>query len=323
MKTLTTIIFILITQAALSQNLEQLYQKKYSKNEKKFIDRVVAVVNGEIITLSEVREKIIERRIKDSLDLFNYPETLVHECLNELVEKRLLAFTARKEDTKVSQEQIDSEVDKLMENLYKKYPDREKLNKALAEDNLSVGKLRDILNRKIETNLLIENFIWKKITYTDKEIEEFAEKQQKSGKPKSRYMLSHILIKCPDNADNTTALEKEKTALKIFYEYKEQGKTFSELAKIYSEDGATKNNNGELGIINEGEFLPEIENKIKMMQIGDVAGPIRTKSGFHIIYLQNRETLKDIFLFKKFEDESEKLVKQLKSEAQIKILLEN
>lgn len=293
-----------------------------SENNAVTIDKTIASVNGKVITLSELKEAVIEKRARENLDIFSFPQSALTETLKEIIDTRLLLAAADKENIKIKTEDADFEVEKWISYLRLKYSDSEKFEQTLKKQNLTLDLLKESFRKSAEEKLKIQELIGKKLIIDDKEVEKLQDRLKKENKPLYRYVVSHILIKCAADATQEESLEKEKKAMEILSNYQKQQTGFSELAKTYSDDTATKDSGGDLGVLAEGEFAGEIESKVKTMKPGDVAGPVRTKTGFHIIYLRDTETPREQLIAMKFDAVKSDMIRKLRADADIKIFLE-
>ena len=102
------------------------------------------------------------------------------------------------------------------------------------------------------------------------------------GTPAERR-VSHILIELPPDADEETLAEAESTASALA-ERARSGEDFAALAAEYSDDAGSANSGGDLGIITPGAMVQPFEEAVfSMQQTDEVAGPVRTRFGLHVI----------------------------------------
>jgi peptidyl-prolyl cis-trans isomerase C len=100
------------------------------------------------------------------------------------------------------------------------------------------------------------------------------DEEMKTFQPQPEFNAAHILV---DSEDKATALKAEIDG----------GADFAELAKANSSDGSAASG-GDLGWFGAGQMVPEFETAVKGMQVGEVAGPIQTQFGWHIIKLNEQ-----------------------------------
>ena len=141
---------------------------------------------------------------------------------------------------------------------------------------------------KLKYIMFSKDNVLKGVTVTDNAIASYYKSHKKDYQVKERRRVRHILIKVPQGADNATIAKKRKKALEIL-KLARGGKDFARLAKEYSEDPGSAERGGDLGFFTKGMLVRPFENKVFSMKEGEVAGPVRTRFGFHIIKLERIE----------------------------------
>ncbi|MBI5417909.1 peptidylprolyl isomerase, partial [Candidatus Poribacteria bacterium] len=127
----------------------------------------------------------------------------------------------------------------------------------------------------------------------------------------------HILIKLMPDADTK---QENDTKLKAEEIYKElaNGADFKETAKKYSEDPRA-NEGGDLGFFRRGDMIPEFEDTLNKLKVGEFSEPIRTRYGYHIIFVEEKkinpreEEVRANHILVKSENEALEIKKQLNS----------
>ena len=96
----------------------------------------------------------------------------------------------------------------------------------------------------------------------------------------------HILVKIPEDADATQTEEAEAKA-RTYYHLTQQGKSLDDIAKQDFTEGETQSEFGALGFFQKGVMQPEFDEAVFALQKGATSEPVRTRFGFHIIYLED------------------------------------
>ena len=130
--------------------------------------------------------------------------------------------------------------------------------------------------------------VLEEVKVSDDAIRSYYESHKKDFEVKERRRARHILVRVPLDADNATVLEKRKKAEEILKEAK-AGKDFAELAKKYSEDPGSAKAGGDLGFFTRETMVKPFSDTVFNMKEGEIAGPVRTRFGFHIIKLEKIE----------------------------------
>ncbi len=172
----------------------------------------------------------------------------------------------------------------------------------------------EVMVQKLSRKLFQEKFDPKNIT--EKELKEFYEKHKNDYNKPAMVRISHILLGSKEKAEKL--LEESKKA---------DSREFRQLAKENSMDKQTKDRGGDMRYFSEdADNVPKpiVEAAFKLEKRGDVAGPIKTKQGWHIIrmagrrrpiergFQQVRQLLKNRVLRQKRMDAQEKFVEDLK-----------
>ena len=121
---------------------------------------------------------------------------------------------------------------------------------------------------------------------TEQEIKAYYEEHQDEFHEPEKRRARHILLRLPQDA-NSTVIEKKEKELVDLKKRIEKGESFEELAKKYSDDKASGEKGGDLGYFSKGMMVKPFEEKVFSMKKGEVAGPVRTRFGLHLIKLED------------------------------------
>lgn len=296
------------------------------------VDRIVAVVNQEIITLSEV-DKLIGHQ-KAEIDTGNRLERRkrLHElsriALEKLIQEKLVEQEAKKTGIKVATKEIDGAIEEI---LRRNSATQEDLEKALTRDGLTLAAFRKEIERKILRSKLVQYAVKVEPNVSEKELREFYLKHLDRYKTEESYRPGHILFRVSKEASAEEVRETRARCEKVLARLK-AGDDFGEIALIYSEDVSSKDR-GDLGLFKRGELLPAIEKEALRLKVGEIGGIIRTDFGFHIIKLLARiggyplpfeevkEKVRQDYLEREYERSLHQYLESLKAKAIIEIKL--
>jgi parvulin-like peptidyl-prolyl isomerase len=293
---------------------------------------VVAVVNQEIITLSEVEiliNPLSEEMVTDDrMEKRRRVQTLYRQVLEKLIEEKLLDQEARRSGVKVSAKEIETTLDEVKRRSAATQVD---LEKALAAEGLTLETYKKQIEKILQRKKLVNWAVKPEMKSGEKELREFYEKNKERYRTNETYRPAHILFVIPKGATPEEIREIRKRCQKILEKIK-GGEDFGEMALLYSEDASNKDR-GDLGNFKKGELVPAFEREALRLKVGEVGGIIRTEYGFHIIKLLDRkgmdplpfEEVKEKVQGDYYESEMEKAFKQyiitLKQKAVIEIKL--
>jgi peptidyl-prolyl cis-trans isomerase SurA len=251
------------------------------------VDRIVAVVNDDIILLSELDEsfKPYADRIMAlgySLDekrrtLFNIRE----EILNQLIDQKLTDQQIKRSKITVSDNEIDKAIERLKEaNLFTD----EELREMLKAEGLTMEEYRKRIKDQILRAKLVNFEIKSKIVITKEDIESYYKSHSDKYSKIKEYRLSNIIMKVPSFAseeEKLGVLEKMEMALTEL----KAGKPFDITAGAYSESSYVSDDGG-LGLFKLKELSPRIQKAIKDMKAGEFTPVLDTDQGYQIFYIQ-------------------------------------
>lgn len=282
-----------------------LYHLAYSQE---VIDKVVAVVNDQYILLSELEFQAqmiaYQRRLNP-----NDP-ALKKAVLNSLIEEKLMLVQAELDSIRVTEEEVNRQLDFQIENFIQQFGSKEKLEQAY---NRPLEKIKRELRDEIKNNILIQkvqDLKFSRLTVSRYEVEQFYNQYKDSiGNVPEEVELSQIYIQAKLSDSDREAI---RLKLQAILDSIKQGGDFADFAKRYSEDVATAKEGGDLGFVKRGLFFKEFEEIVFTMKEGDISDIIETPVGFHIAQLIDRRgesvRVRHILLKVKPGEETEKRI---------------
>ncbi|MDH4083231.1 MAG: peptidyl-prolyl cis-trans isomerase [Nitrospira sp.] len=261
-------------------------------------DRIVAIVNTELIMLSDVKHefKSEQERLSRELpggNLAQQLKTAEYMALTKLIERKLQLQEAKTKRVEVS----DLEVQQALAQMKQQ-------DKSLDPTNPNdVQNVRDQLILMRVADLHIRG----NITVGDSEIKRYYQEHRERFAFPEEYQLSQIII-TPRSSDGLAdALTKARRAMDDL----KRGEKFEDVALQYS-DGANSLHGGRLGLVRQGELWPVLEQAVARLVPGGISDIIESPEGVHIIRMDDRKPKQ----FRPYEDvrrEIQELVYQQKS----------
>jgi peptidyl-prolyl cis-trans isomerase SurA len=252
------------------------------------VDRIVAVVNKEIITLSEVEKMISQLKGeiegKDHLERRERVNELSRMALERLIEEKLIDQEVRKSGVKVAAKEVDGTIEEIKR---RNSATQEELEKALAGDGLTFETFKKEIEKKLLRTKLIQYAVKIEPNVGEKELRDYYLKNADRFKTEETYRPGHILFKVPKEASPEEVRQLRTKCQKVLERIK-AGEDFGEMAVFYSEDISSKDR-GDLGVFKKGELLPAFEKEALRLEVGGVSEIVRTEYGFHIIKLIDRK----------------------------------
>lgn len=280
-------------------------------------DRIVAIVNKDIITMSDLQAEIDDERKRlrarySGEELNRRLAQKEYDVLNTLIERKLQLQEAEVKGITVTDEEVKKALQQItMEKMATPFAGS-KLKKQVRE-RLILDRLWDFEIRRI-------------VMVTDSEITQYYQVHIDDYLVSPAYRLRQILFLVRPGQNEG---ERRSRADMVYLALKTNG-DFAELAGKYS-DGPEASEGGVLGVVRKDELLTPIAQALETMQPGDISKPIKTRLGFHIIALDEvkppqaralEEVENDIrtFLYKKRAEEAfQHWLGELKKKAYIEI----
>jgi peptidyl-prolyl cis-trans isomerase SurA len=250
------------------------------------LDRVVAVVDNEIILFSELEGQLQLLAVQGAVTIKSEADrdSLRNEILDKMIEDKVLLVQARRDTTiEVTNQEVDDALTRQIAGIKSQFPNEQAFQEQLRAEGLTLRELRDQYKDEVEKQLLKEKLLQNRLAQvkvSTGEVRQFYEDNLDSLPEKpAGVKLAHILIsvnpgkETRDSLYNYASLIREKVL---------EGEDFSALAKNYSDDPSGAEG-GELGWFGRNEMVPEFEKAAFSLQPGDISEIVETQFGYHII----------------------------------------
>ena len=255
------------------------------------VDRVVAIVNQEVITLSELAlansqyENPLFREL--TLEPPESPEVLkLQETLRILIEKKLQLQAARKRGITVGQEELQQVLDEIK---HKQGINTDvAFQQFLAKENLSLPDYTREIKDQLTILKLINREIRSGVVLNEEEIDAYYRAHPEQFKLPERIRLSQILLSVSKEAQEQEIQKLEERARQLHNQLLD-GADFNMMARKYSEGSEVKQG-GDLGYFKKGELMKEIDKVVFSLQVDEISDVVRTPLGFHIFKLMEKKT---------------------------------
>lgn len=249
------------------------------------VDRIVAVVDKEVVTLSELRERVAEteRQLRREGVPLPEPGILERQVLERLVLLKAQLQLARDSGIRVDQVQVDRALERIAENNKLALPE---FRQALERDGIAFERFRNEVRDQIILTRLREREVDDKIQVSESEIDLYLEERGNAPDEGVEYHIAHVLVRVPEQASPDRVEASRARAEKVRADALAGG-DFAKLAAGYS-DGPDALKGGDMGW-RERDRLPELfTDAVKTLAPGDVSEVLRSPAGFHVLKLLDR-----------------------------------
>lgn len=250
----------------------------------KEVDRIVAVVDNEIILQSELDYQVKLIAAQKKVD-FETPG-LQSQVLNQMIEEKLAYAQALLDSVQVSEDEIKQRIDYQVQYFIQQYGSKEKVEQLYG---MSIEKIKRTLEEPVKKQILVQRMEEKKfgdVDATRREVENFFSTYKDSiGVIPEKIQVAHIFIN-PKVSEKMK--DKYRVLAKSILDSIKAGADFAELAKKYSEDPGSAAEGGDLGWVGKGVFYPEFEAAAFALKQGALSDVVESPVGFHIIQMVDR-----------------------------------
>jgi peptidyl-prolyl cis-trans isomerase SurA len=290
------------------------------------IDQMVAIVNDDLITRSELNREIqaakllISQQGKDG-SISN--KSLEKQVLNQLINKKIQLQLAEQAGINIGNEDVDKAIQNIAAQNNVSVPE---LYSHIEQEGLSAANYRREIHDQIVLQKLQQHEVAGKITITPEEVTAFMKSDSFKQSGANEYRLQDILVPTSDEP-STQEIAAARTRAETILKQLQNGVSFSKLAQAESQ-GVNALQGGDLGWRKLPEIPTAFAQTIVSMKKNSLAGPIQTPNGFHILLLtdlrklgsenkslSDRKSVEAMLLQQKFEVAVQNWVSKLRSTA--------
>ncbi len=250
------------------------------------VETIVAVVNNDAVSASDLAARA--KLIMGSSGLPDTPEIrekLKPQIINTLIEERLMAQEAQRLKITVSKEDIDKGFQAIASQ---NNMTAEQFMAVLTRQGIPLKTLQSQIASQLAWTGVIQTKIRPDIEITDNQVDIFFERL-KADQGKAQYLVSEIFLPVDSPSDDSNI---KQLADKLTAQLVEGRVPFPRLASQFSQ-AAGAGKGGDLGWVQEGQMPQEIDSMLSQMQEGELSKPIRTLTGYHIVYLRKKSVLNE------------------------------
>ena len=249
------------------------------------IDRVVAVVGNNIILQSDIEDQYMQYRLQGGFK--GSASSIRCEILEDQMFQKLMLNQAELDSINVTDEQIDSDVERYIRYYISQLGSQEKLEKYY---NKTMAEIKEDLHEMLKNKSLMEEVqrgIVSGLSATPSDVREFYRSIPDDSIPmvSAQYEIAELVKKPPITLDEKLAVKERLYSIRSRIL---KGERFSTLALLYSEDPGSAKKGGELGFQGKGELVPEFEAAAFALKDGEISEVVETEYGYHIIQLIER-----------------------------------
>lgn len=252
------------------------------------LDRIVAVVDDEVILWSELSLRVRMELQQEGRGLYVTPGELdqrMEKVLGEMVNEQILVLKAQADSLEVDPAQVEEMLNSQLEQI-RASMEASEYTKLLERSGLTERQLKGRYRKQIRHRLLYEQMTsqlaWRQFI-SRRDVDAF--RQEYADRLPEEVSISQISIEVKPRDEVVEAarekIEQAQAALS-------RGEDFAAVARQYSEDPGSAASGGDLGCFRQGLLVPEFERAAMDLRPGQVSEPILTPFGYHLILLHER-----------------------------------
>jgi len=248
------------------------------------LDRIVAVVNDDIILESELNAQVQFYVLNNKVD----PKTpgLREQVLQNMVNEKLIVAKAIEDSVVVSDDEVQQQLDEVIKQRVQQVGSEARLEELYG---MPLSRIKRDYRDEMRKNMLASKIQQQKFGGAEisrREVEQFYNTYKDSlGIVPEEVEMARIYV-TPKFDEKAKAAARAK--LRLLQDSLALGVDFGDLARRYSEDPGSAKQGGDLGLVRRGQFVKEFETAVFSLKPDEISGIVETQFGFHLVQLIER-----------------------------------
>lgn len=300
----------------------------YAINDTESLDRIAAIVNDDVITMSELSHGLNLAKTQMTQEGVTLPPTTVlhDQVLNQLINKKVQLQLAKQAGISISDEYLNKTIQSIAQQNQMSV---DALYERLHHEGMSTNDYRNEMRTQLTLHKLQQQEVVNRVIISPDEITSFLHSKVWRNNGEKEFHIEDMLIPLPDSPSADEIAAARKRAGDVLVKLR-QGQGFHDVAQTESGSSPALQS-GDLGWRKLPEIPSAFADQVVRMHANDIANPIQTPNGFHIIRLiavrtldakqaeQSRKQAEEILLQRKFEEAVQTWVSRIRSQAYIVI----
>lgn len=290
------------------------------------LDRIVATVNGEIITMNEINQRLIPILKNSKIEDQEKINEIRRKILERLIENKLVLQEGKRLGIRIQKTEVDDAIERIKQA---NKVTQEQFEAELIRRGNNIQTIRKDLRVELIKSKLINREIRSRIVVSAEQIDAYYQEQGDKREVKPKVHVRNIVLAVPEGAPPSVAAQKQARAEEILAEIKD-GLDFAEAAAKYSE-GSNAKDGGDLGLVGWDEMDNRIKAALEKLEPGQTTPPVRTAMGiqlFHLVELldqdekavaEAKEKIRELLTRRMLKEKYIEWLKGLRAKALIKI----
>jgi len=278
-------------------NTSAIQQGSSTKATQPILDKIIAVVNNEVITQVELEDRtetLYNQFVRKSAQTPD-KDALRKQVLERLITDKVLTQYGRETGLRIDDGMLDGAVTRIAED---NKLDVAGFRNKLQQEGIEWSKFREEIRKEILYARLRDREIDSKTVVTDAEVDAQLRAEAAAGGNEEEFLISHILVSIPEQADPDQIARREARARQAMDKLK-AGQSFNQVAATFS-DASDALQGGSLGWRPMSRVPSLFSGLAQSMKPGEISSVIRAGNGFHIFQVLDRRGAKESQIVKQF-----------------------
>jgi peptidyl-prolyl cis-trans isomerase SurA len=246
------------------------------------VDRIVAIVNDEVITQNDLNERVnlVVKQIQKQGGQLPSADILTRQILERMINDLVQVQVAKESGIKVDDATLDRTIERIAAENSLPLP---QFRAALERDGIKFPRFREDIRNEIMLARLREKEVENSVVVTDAEVETELAREEHEASGDSEFNLAHILVLVPAQATPEQIEQRRRKAVQALSDLR-RGVNFAQVAATYS-DAPDALQGGALGWRSSARLPSIFLQTLERLQPGEVSDVLRSPNGFHIVKL--------------------------------------
>jgi peptidyl-prolyl cis-trans isomerase SurA len=249
------------------------------------LDRVVAIVDNDVVMQSQLDQRL--REVRATIQKRGAPlppeHVLTQQVLERLIIENIQLQIGDRSGVRITDEELNQAMGTIAQ---RNNMSLDQFRAALSHDGLSYDEAREQVRREMVISRVRQRRVAERIQVSEQEVQNFLASDLGKIQLSEEYRLANILIPVPDSASPETVQAAARQAQEMYQQLK-QGADFGQLA-VSRSAGDNALEGGEIGWRKAAQLPSPFDSMVGSLAVGDVTEPVRTPGGFIIIKLEEK-----------------------------------
>jgi peptidyl-prolyl cis-trans isomerase SurA len=252
------------------------------------VDRVAAIVDGDVVTLSEIEERAGTEyaraaELPPGKERDEARTAALRRAFDQIVSEKLLAKQAQALQLEVTEQQVDAAIEDIRtRNRFS----QEDFVRALGEQGLDLETFRAQIRRELETYQVLQHKVRGRVKVSDEDLRNYYQTHPQEFAGEEELHVRHIFLPLPQGASSAEEAKVRAAGEKVLQRLK-SGEDFARVARQVSK-GPSAEDGGDLGWLRRGTIQKALEDPAFALKDGQVSGLVRAGPGLHVLKVEAR-----------------------------------